>query len=739
MLSSKLANKLLYVPFNREYSVNADIQAQMTNDEFFRQCYYTPDFVALINKLQDAEDEENTECEELECPVLQNDLICKLQQQKLDENNLVDWIKNNGIGVYAVCGEAGTGKTTYLRHLAYDLTKYNWRFLDMAKATKNIKILNKKLTIPDDSSLIGKTISTTIQEIKRFFVPNNYRGYSNEECKSNICKIVLFFFDRVLQFDPAEELCTLYYNLSNVNMDEPAEAYCRQCASFLYKHFEDLFVGSADLSEIFELLLEHLQILFFASNENTKNIIVFDNIERYVGTDEIYDNQIVSFMKTMRNFTDQYNIDYDQEYTKHFQYIIALRDSTLRFFTPLQIADFLPHRINISKWFPIDEVIDLRIQWYFKHPDLLDDEDKLTISRLNRILSDKGRTGQVIRGLRLKLSMLFNDNKRLLLDYILSLLEDVNNRDYLRKADALMDNKSISFSNRKFAYRSIIWRIVCDRLQQDALFKSIESAAVADRFRESTTPLNYIRRLLTILSNQNTLLDGTPISLTELLSKLYKKEGDIKTWFFDRQCEMEREKIAYSLYILNYCNRHENHWLRFVNILCSNDSINKIQIKCHEDFKNNLLREDVFSYISIQITSAGIAYLGYIVQTFEQLSSVLCKKPPLFTAIPTEKELLEKNTDELQCISIIREVGKKSSAIRRSLDGKDFRKYEIGYLKKADAPSISYSQRLKNAHSGFVGNYHGFIEEVFMSSSEEVKEKAKALTVKIGTLTNLYY
>lgn len=97
-------------------------------------------------------------------------------------------------------------------------------------------------------------------------------------------------------------------------------------------------------------------------------------------------------------------------------------------FTPQQNADFIAHKIDLSDCFSIDKIIERKIRWYERHAELLEDKnDPILFSHLQYILADQGRTGNVLRGLRLKLNLLFNNDKRLIVDFLISTLKTSNN------------------------------------------------------------------------------------------------------------------------------------------------------------------------------------------------------------------------------------------------------------------------------------------------------------------------
>ena len=734
MLNSELANILLYTPYNREYSVPTNISERLTMNDFFTECYYIPDFDKAIEAIEKIENEEETDNDYL---IDKDNLIGRLHQQKTEQGTFINWINNNGIGVYAVCGEAGTGKTTYLHHLAYRMQQFDWIILDLAYAAPSVQFCNWSVPVPLFDTLNGKVLSVVLQNISNYFTFD----------KSNPAGAGLFrakITDHLRLFDEIEkktylhhDLIDMYDQIKQCSLECDVNQISKHCAKVMKKTFEQMRSGQ-DQNYMLDFFMQLLQLIIYTKDTEKKHIIIFDNIERYIGTDEIYNNQIHVFMSNLRHFTDRYNRNYGVQYSKHFQYIVSLRDSTLRSFTPQQISDFLPHKLDLSDWFPTDKIVDLKQLWLSHHEDLLSAKQKATLDRLQRILSDQVISGKSLRGLQFRLSMLFNNNKRLLLDYTLSMLEEPKNVQYLEKADALYSKHSIPHSFRKFAYRTIIWKLICDRLQHDALFKLLNSAAKDGTFDNRTAALSYIRQALTILSNARQHNVEGIVSLDAFLRLLYRKNNP-KLWFFDVQSKQERQKLAIALYILSYCNRHENHWFRFINIVCRSNLINNTHINSSESFEKYLFREELYDHITMQITSAGIAYLGFIVQSFEQFSSFFLNYPPLLASIPTRKELLNQRTADLQCVRIVKEVGEKTMEIQRHLNNGKIKQWEICYYQEGNHEYISYVQRIKYAHSGYIGNFAKILEYYFSSDSTEVKNRVTVLCNDLHRKTRIYY
>lgn len=118
---------------------------------------------------------------------------------------------------------------------------------------------------------------------------------------------------------PLAKYAELYENLSKVPLQGNSRHkdidYCRACANVITKYFEEKCFGqrrnrdteAAGLS----CALTQLLIVFRCfRDEYRKELIVFDNIERFIGTDEIYNKELTDFLGDMRYFCDNNQIEY---------------------------------------------------------------------------------------------------------------------------------------------------------------------------------------------------------------------------------------------------------------------------------------------------------------------------------------------------------------------------------------------------------------------------------------------
>lgn len=739
MLSNHLANKLLYVPFFEEYPAPPELKDALTTDEFFNECYYHPDFDQEIERLDNLSDEE---LDDLDYPLSKLQMVDLLQQQQSNEKTLIEWIEGSGTGIYCITGDAGTGKSTYLHHLQNDNKAYCWDFLDLQRAVYEHRIMGMCIQIPDFTSLRGKIISTMLRTIINgvFVQFRNKPNYRYDDITTRINDFCRFYKNTLEEFYPAEAVAELYTSLEDIP-EETGQIFCNKCAKRFVDYFNILF-NKYDSEQVFRYVFEHFLIYLYFSNSYKKHIIVIDNLERYIGTDEIFNDQIINLFAQLRACRDQYNQQFGayndgvDQFPRHFQIIVAMRNTTVRMFTPQQYADFVAHGLDLSEWFPIGEIIKKKFAWFEKHSELLGDCTNTLKTTLLYILGDQGQTGDILRGLRLKLNMLFNNDKRLICDFLISALNDRNNKAYLEAANHYLDDPNLSPSLRKFAYRSIIWRIVINKLGQGTLFQMIYQL---ESFERIIAELDYVRKILTILSNYSFAHPHGFMSLFDLLRDLYPKRPQVEFWFYSGACKFEKSKVSRILYLLNSYDRRENDWFKFIDIQCNSEHINGTHIKDLETFEAKMLDRNTARHIRIQITAAGKAYLGYIVQSFEFASRLSGCIDPLPFLMPSADEIENSTSIEnIPCINTIQRVFANSKRLIQLSRDDSTKGYEVPYRKSTSDSGSYYSYRIVHAHSGYINNFRELVEKVLQSENEKVCGKREKLIEELNTLSLKY-
>ena len=166
---NELTSKLLFVPFNRDYTVPLKIRELLTEDEFFEHCFVNTDFEEEIKRVNKADrisiDDSGDKLFVWEKAVSEE--IQRLKDHQDAEKNFWRWIKDDGNGIYCIRGDAGTGKTTYLHHLKYHNKDIpiSWEILDIQKAHTPVRFLSRTLIINNFATLDGKMISVFLIKI----------------------------------------------------------------------------------------------------------------------------------------------------------------------------------------------------------------------------------------------------------------------------------------------------------------------------------------------------------------------------------------------------------------------------------------------------------------------------------------------------------------------------------------------------------------------------------------------
>ncbi len=87
----------------------------------------------------------------------------------------------------------------------------------------------------------------------------------------------------------------------------------------------------------------------------------------------------------------------------------------------------------MSEWFSIGEIIVNKIKWFEKNGYTVENADEFQY-----IMDDFGIANEgIVRGLRPKLNLIFNYNKRLTVEFLAEILESNSNKVKLKIADEL--------------------------------------------------------------------------------------------------------------------------------------------------------------------------------------------------------------------------------------------------------------------------------------------------------------
>lgn len=738
MDSQAIINLLLAVPFNEDYKIPPDIRNKLTVDTFFERCFvYPADDKYLEKSLNEGGDLEETGSFEVD--ILKEEVRKNLDKQMDEINELHAWIKSRQPDLYCFLGDAGAGKSTYLQYLKYRYERENVSFeiIDIQEATQDVKMLNLIVSIPEFHSLYAKSSAAILKQIADslfVYVDENAEFIDSSASCAILETVSREFAENIMRVFPREEIEDLFTfpDCTGMTSLEACRQYAKHLANCVRNLFKDL-----DIKEVFSILVEAYIYLLVCKDSAKDYIISFDNFERFIGLQEIFNSQLTDFVVSLRML--QKNITNNSAYLKHrCQLLICMRHTSVRMFTSEQVTEFMPHTVNIDNWFEPSSMIKKKILW-LKEQGV----DTKGIKHIPTVLEDMGECGNILRGLHFKISMLFNYNKRVIVTFLVKVLhpEKYANRQmqYIDKYDYFWNRETkIMRRQAKFAARSIIFRLVLNKLHDDGFFKYImveeekqnkkSSTSIQSRRINSRGRLSLARKILTLLYNYDI---GRPqqediqyMRLCELLSQLYPNIDNPLEMLLDVNNETVFKNIAQILFHMNYYNPREENWLQFIdiqyNVSIEKDLEGRISIKNTTDLQN-LIRTH-YHDINLRITNAGKAYLHFVIYHFEFFS---CRAtydqsnitPPLLCMVPTIEQIKNSDIQNLPCISIIERI-KEQALSCISIINQD--ENPITFLSNGN--SISHSQRIVNSHRGYLDNFVACIKSLY---AEELKRESE--------------
>lgn len=716
-----IASTLLYVPFNKDYTVSDIVKNTLSETEFFKRCFVSMDINKEINDLKGIKPEEFEEGEE---DVLGFELKReKMQELKKIKSSIINfnrWIKDSGNAIYCIKGNAGCGKSTYLHYLKYTNQDESimWDIIDIQKSREGVDVLNKKLQIPKFQMLDYKVIASMLDNILYcIFIRDENDRFNFEFIKERLFKMYKKYKDKI-QEDFPNKITKLFFDdspLFNTEINGIQKRDIEEYANNIYNYIKILINNESPYIILSELWSVYMCILN-SVNDQVKHIIAFDNFERFIGSDEICNKQLWDFIELLRHLLQSCE-EADREFYQHFQIILFMRNTTSRMGNlPLQLLDFGGHELDLTDWFPINRIIDKKLKWY-RLKDIKIPKGDL----MDMIIGNASFDGRGIRSLQTRLNLLFNSNKRTLVTVLSEIIADDSNIEYLDKFYIYAKDKRQSFiSLNKFAGRTIIIRLVLDWLQKDHFFKNI---FVEDE-EESYFRIGITRKILTILHIYSLRNNQGYMPFDEMIREFRNEGKQSIDRYFDANYKIERSIISKILYHMNYYNSREDEWLQFIDMQYNvgngdmffyvEDNIDLEKMICNHH-----------SEIGIKIMPAGRAYLQYIVQSFEYFA---CRRKkgkiaPLLTLIPEADELDSCSSEiHLKCLDAIDKVFEDVSNCIEQMRGVPDNE-RIVYKRTISSVPKKHDDRIIDSQIGYINNFQQCIrkkyESIFASQDYE--------------------
>lgn len=729
--SSKIANLLLITPYDNRANVADSILEKMSEEEFCNHCYSKPKFSRKTPFVPESDNYTDDDYR-----ISTEDLERQRYNQTRSYENFNTWLSSfKNSTVYTINGNAGTGKTTFINHERYTNKSIEWIIMDIYRAPSHIEWISDISTdIKSFNKAAAKVYGCLLNKIQHLiFRQTDDDGlFSIDKTYKKLCSLSSNYKNKWSKYYPSGK--TLMDNIVKILDNEEATDVQKviKCAESFKKYFsEDFGPEATGTTKALNFLL--LSIICETQNTFKKHIIVFDNFERFIGKNEIYNLDVDKIRLFLNDYIMRIN-DAPNIFKEKFKFAMAVRDSTARMCrVTIHAADTEPNNLDLNNWFDVENIIQLKKEWCKKENILIDNVDLI-----EQIIGDI-RTCQdkTVTGLKLMLDPLFNNNKRLLIDFMGRIIELPQNSDLIDKYKSLWSDDT---QYSRFAARSIIRGLVLYSIEQegDHLFKHLKSYSD----NRNINGLGEARKILTILYNHIENGEENEMSIASLLSILFNKK-DVQNYWLDPKNSSQTKTISEILFYMNSYNRRENDWIQFVDIQYKNvssltdDSIsvnNEDQLK--EFFDKNM------SNCTIHLMPAGRVYLESIVASFEFFSlRYLQHYKPLFSLIPTPSEIEKcKNVTDLQCyITINRVANYALKCIRTLKSGEDF----IQLVRKNKDTGIWHRSRIKNQHISYIDAFILYLSKTYIDSdklctSNTIKDKYRSLCEKIILIKNQY-
>ena len=756
--------KILAVPYSPIFGLRDDLVKKLKKD-FFTECFIHTFYDFNSNILNATEPVKTA----FEIDLSTKEMLDRVDVIRNDENAFMDWLENIQDTPYYVRGDAGTGKSAYLHWLKFHAEQeepergWRWEIIDISEANNSVKVLDVPISIPKFELIYYKVISAIIKLIERKLFIKNSTGKTLDIDKTASCFLLVFnnFREKFAAVYPDYRVRDFFIKfplrLGNGELKQSSQI-CEDCGRYVARNFINL-LKDYDKYEAFEVCLQIFLYILKCLDDKIKYVIAIDNVERIIGEDEIYNIEITEFASSLR--TIQNAIIGNNDCLQHFYKIVVfMRNTSVRMLTPQQITDIRPSTHDMSEWFDAEAIILKKIEWYEKNDEALESANEI-LNILKDNINDNGR----LRGLYTKISMIFNNNKRVIVHFLINIFGKESNRNYIDQYNKFYNREFDGLSNSlaQFAARSIIYRLLLNEMRQDDFFRAImtESDMSISTIRSDdlcnqrvnqygTVGLGYARRILTLLYDYRlTHLDNAYMSLNDILLLLFGAfNGEINNLYSDQNVQT-REQIAGILFAMNYYNGRKGDWLQFIDIQYLTDS-QCLNTRIPNSEKMKTILEEGVDRVKIKITNAGIAYLYFIAFSYEYFA---CKSihskthkevigdydiPPLLCTIPTKEQIINAKITDMMCIRTIKTVlietlkciTKMNQDEQLGIPMMPFKK-EIG-----DRP-IKHTVRIVNSHRGYLDNFVECLYEIHYKSAVNDKEFGAHLELLIETIREI--
>lgn len=732
----EIIQKLLAVPYNTVYALEENLMEKLKK-EFFEKCYVDVSYNIQEN-IYTSEEPVKTA---FEIDLSAEELLRRSEEMQQDAAMFFRWLNIPNRNVFYICGDAGTGKSVFLHWLKYcdeqkdESLKRKWAIIDVSESTEKIKILDKQVKVQNFRSIYYKVISAIIRLLEQIlYSENDSDGRINHSATvgkfKNISSAFHHYFDWTY---PDEQIRTIFRNLplpNNGDLKNDNDV-SEDCGHYLVDVFQRIIDNKSE-KDALELFIQIYLFTLFCLYNNCKFVLAIDNVERIIGDDELYNSEITQFASDLRTI---HNNIYDNNECLRNEYkiIVFMRNTSVRMVIPQQITDFHASALDMSEWFDVEAILDNKLKWYSDQGESIPIAEEI-LSILKDNINYEGK----LRGLYTKISMIFNNNKRVIVHFLINVLGKTSNRKYVAKFNDYRNRSIEGMTNSlsQFAARSIVYRLLLNEMRQDDFFTAImtepsSNAPVHSNYNNSarvgsygSVGLGYARKILTLAYEYKLQNPNDPYApLSGILQRMFNLNPNNIGWLYNEENESRRKEISGILFAMNYYDGRKGDWLQFIDI--QYDNISKSIRVPNADVMQEIFESGI-NRLKIKITTAGIAYLYFIAYSFEYFA---CKSinskihreiigyydtPPLLSTIPSQKQIMGSCLKDLDCVKIIEVVLLEAlKCIIKMNSNEDLGINSIPFVENIGGHPIKHSNRIVNYHTGYIDNFLNCIAEMY--------------------------
>lgn len=736
-----LSRLLTSNPYTAEgKSILNGLKINLSMKDFFEQKIYANPFFlndnnGEINRVEDVDEEDSLDREDY--IFVSDDYSLSVNSMIKEYGNFQESFNNlHEFPLLFVRGGSGTGKSTYMYSLIYELLKNNSNVLHteltLEKYTERPYYYGISLPdLPDDTiSKFTRIVFTKIFLIIDHNIKNN---------DANQMKAIFGCYQKTFMS---------YFGENPANMDF-FNAFCGTKFQKLdyIKHGQKVVEESikflvGDSKTILCNLLLLLIELCYCLNPSKFHLITFDGIEYLINRKHhIYDsdiNDILSAFDEVKRSADDLFSECNLKFADSFKIVLAIRNATLDYCNRSEQEDIRDSNISVdvTDWYRIEDIYERRIAFFTENKYIYEKDLERIKDIVDTVIKDTRRGAKRANGAMDMLERMYNFDKRSLQSNLLAAISQI----VLSSEGGILKNKFIEFYNETgpMLYNHDIqgyrFRYLCRRAIIRILFNRIELENRGTFFDgmyfsedgEECMPSSYIRKMLIFLMHNqvsNNRIKDEYVSFKAALDAVARTKSNAVI------NEQTLEKIASLIYRLSDFRLHDSAWQQLISIkfnLRDNHiffSEKQFVIKVKELYKDCALDSEDFG---IRLNYAG-AFLAYVQSDFE-FFACRCKKfrvPLIFS------------NDAKYIISLLEEIHIKAANCMKMVIEDE--KSIFGYYKEMHSPNMKYlykddvygkdgrllphPQRIINNHIMYLEHYKYFVNEVndiFASKDKEV-------------------